>query len=239
AILAPFSSLSFISVPLFYSCRAFLLGLGKVRSLIHPYIPIGGGADALNSKHLRVRCAVVHLLVTTSNTIIVVLGGASAIWYNLRSHIGGRGKRERERLLYRRVSKSGHYAIAYEIERSTFSINGSPPPAAPERCENMIDYIKRLKVCIRWFQDIEMRYSLQQERLKNSLELTQQKCMEIELLLKIKEDELNSEEIERKILHQRRIEDDPKRSGISHLHSIIQGVNLQANHALKPLFERQ
>ncbi|XLR14565.1 hypothetical protein S83_042503 [Arachis hypogaea] len=61
-----------------------------------------------------------------------------------------------------------------------------------ERCENMIDYIKRLKVCIRWFQDIEMSYSLEQERLKNSLELTQQKCMEIELLLKIKEDELNS-----------------------------------------------
>ncbi|XLU54596.1 hypothetical protein S245_049244, partial [Arachis hypogaea] len=50
--------------------------------------------------------------------------------YNLRSHIGGRGKGERERL-YRRVSKSGHYAIAYEIERITYSINVSPPPAAP------------------------------------------------------------------------------------------------------------
>ncbi|KAE9599783.1 hypothetical protein Lal_00046116 [Lupinus albus] len=61
-----------------------------------------------------------------------------------------------------------------------------------ERCENMIDYIKRLKVCIRWFQDLELNYSLEQERLKNSLELAQQKCMEIELLLKIKEEELNS-----------------------------------------------
>ncbi|QHO36626.1 Exocyst complex component SEC5B [Arachis hypogaea] len=37
----------------------------------------------------------------------------------------------------------------------------------------------------------------------------------------------------------RRIEDDPEGSGTSHLHSIIQGVNLQANRALKPLFERQ
>ncbi|XLS91201.1 hypothetical protein HN51_067209 [Arachis hypogaea] len=79
---------------------------------------------------LRVRCAAAHLLVTTRNAIIAVLSGASAIWYNLRSHIGGRGKGERERL-YRRVSKSGHYAIAYEIERITYSINVSPPPAAP------------------------------------------------------------------------------------------------------------
>ncbi|GAU26363.1 hypothetical protein TSUD_101970 [Trifolium subterraneum] len=61
-----------------------------------------------------------------------------------------------------------------------------------ERCENMIDYIKRLKVCIRWFQDLELSYSLEQEKLKSSLELSQQKCMEIELLLKIKEEELNS-----------------------------------------------
>ncbi|KAL9297848.1 hypothetical protein ACSQ67_023744 [Phaseolus vulgaris] len=61
-----------------------------------------------------------------------------------------------------------------------------------ERCENMVDYIKRLKVCIRWFQDLEMYYSLEHEKLKNSLELTQQKCIEIELLLKIKEEELNS-----------------------------------------------
>ncbi|XLU27577.1 hypothetical protein S245_063643, partial [Arachis hypogaea] len=43
-------------------------------------------------------------------------------------------------------------------------------------------------------------------------------------------------DIESKI---RRIEDDPEGSGTSHLHSIIQGVNLQANRALKPLFERQ
>ncbi|OIW15461.1 hypothetical protein TanjilG_28660 [Lupinus angustifolius] len=61
-----------------------------------------------------------------------------------------------------------------------------------ERCENMMDYIKRLKICIRWFQDLELSYSLEQERLKNSLQLSQQKCMEIELLLKIKEEELNS-----------------------------------------------
>ncbi|KAK7357114.1 hypothetical protein VNO80_16397 [Phaseolus coccineus] len=37
----------------------------------------------------------------------------------------------------------------------------------------------------------------------------------------------------------RRIEDDPEGSGTSHLFNIIQGVSLQANRALKPLFERQ
>ncbi|OIW06565.1 hypothetical protein TanjilG_03959 [Lupinus angustifolius] len=37
----------------------------------------------------------------------------------------------------------------------------------------------------------------------------------------------------------RRIEDDPEGSGTSHLSNIIQGVSSQANHALKPLLERQ
>ncbi|RYR66189.1 hypothetical protein Ahy_A03g012164 isoform E [Arachis hypogaea] len=100
---------------------------------------------------LRVRCAVAHLLLTTSNAIIAVLGGASAIWYNLRSHIGGRRKGERERLLYRRVSKSGHYAIAYEIEQSTSSINVSPPPAAPIQKIFHIGYAdKKLSKLLLW-----------------------------------------------------------------------------------------
>ncbi|KAK2369907.1 exocyst complex component SEC5A [Trifolium repens] len=37
----------------------------------------------------------------------------------------------------------------------------------------------------------------------------------------------------------RRIEDGPEGAGTSHLFNIIQGVSLQANRALKPLFERQ
>lgn len=43
----------------------------------------------------------------------------------------------------------------------------------------MAEYIRRLKICIRWFQDLELSYSLEQEKLKNSLELSQQKCVEI------------------------------------------------------------
>ncbi|KAI4333799.1 hypothetical protein L6164_018561 [Bauhinia variegata] len=61
-----------------------------------------------------------------------------------------------------------------------------------ERCENMVDYIKRLKLCIRWFQELELSCSLEQEKLQNSLESTRQKCAEVELLLKNKEEELNS-----------------------------------------------
>ncbi|KAL4365807.1 hypothetical protein AHAS_Ahas07G0143000 [Arachis hypogaea] len=103
--------------------------------------------------NLRVRYAASHLFVTTRNTIITIVGGAFAIWYYLRSHIGGRGKGERECLLYRPVSKSGHYVIACEIERSTYSINVSPPPTTPVRscfCILFFDplYIAPILLCL-------------------------------------------------------------------------------------------
>ncbi|XLS93840.1 hypothetical protein HN51_069848 [Arachis hypogaea] len=47
-----------------------------------------------SSFDLRVCCAALISSSTTSNTIIAVFDGASTIWYNLRSHIGGRGKGE-------------------------------------------------------------------------------------------------------------------------------------------------
>ncbi|KAJ4726157.1 Kinesin-like protein [Melia azedarach] len=60
-----------------------------------------------------------------------------------------------------------------------------------ERCENMMDYIKRLRLCIKWFQELEGDYAFEHERLRNALELTEQKCAETELTLKNKEEELN------------------------------------------------
>ncbi|KAL4276056.1 hypothetical protein AHAS_Ahas20G0169000 [Arachis hypogaea] len=122
---------------------------------------------------LRVRCTITHLLLTTSNAIISVLGGASAFWYNLRSYIGGRRKGERERLLYRRVSKSCHYAIAYEIEQSTSFINVSPPPVVsycygchvvdefPERDGkewNLFSVIDDNSLVLKW-EDVEIEES--------------------------------------------------------------------------------
>ncbi|KAK9209530.1 hypothetical protein WN944_001897 [Citrus x changshan-huyou] len=60
-----------------------------------------------------------------------------------------------------------------------------------ERCENMMDYIKRLRLCIKWFQELEGDYAFEHERLRNALELSEQKCAEMELALRNKEEELN------------------------------------------------
>ncbi|KAK3199461.1 hypothetical protein Dsin_022876 [Dipteronia sinensis] len=60
-----------------------------------------------------------------------------------------------------------------------------------ERCENMLDYIKRLRLCIRWLQELEGDYAFEHEKLRNALELTAQRCAEMELNLQNKEEELN------------------------------------------------
>ncbi|KAK1582178.1 hypothetical protein Q3G72_012520 [Acer saccharum] len=60
-----------------------------------------------------------------------------------------------------------------------------------ERCENMLDYIKRLRLCIRWLQELEGDYAFEHEKLRNALELTEQRCAEMELNLQNKEEELN------------------------------------------------
>ncbi|KAJ6724345.1 KINESIN-LIKE PROTEIN [Salix viminalis] len=60
-----------------------------------------------------------------------------------------------------------------------------------ERCENMMDYIKRLRLCIKWFQELEGGYLFEQEKLQNALDFTESKCVEMDLILKNKEEELN------------------------------------------------
>lgn len=40
----------------------------------------------------------------------------------------------------------------------------------------MMDYIKRLRLCIRWFQELELDYAFEQEKLKNALELNEKHC---------------------------------------------------------------
>ncbi|KAG8386197.1 hypothetical protein BUALT_Bualt03G0123900 [Buddleja alternifolia] len=61
-----------------------------------------------------------------------------------------------------------------------------------EKSEQMADCIKRLKQCIKWFQQLEGNYVKEQENLKNLLEVAEKKCNDIESLMKAKEDELNS-----------------------------------------------
>ncbi|GLT72531.1 hypothetical protein SLA2020_444570 [Shorea laevis] len=60
-----------------------------------------------------------------------------------------------------------------------------------ERCENMSDYIRRLRLCIKWFLELETEYAYEQEKLRNALELTERRCDEIEMTLRNKDEELN------------------------------------------------
>ncbi|XP_010520868.1 PREDICTED: kinesin-like protein KIN-14N [Tarenaya hassleriana] len=60
-----------------------------------------------------------------------------------------------------------------------------------ERCENMMDYIKRLRLCIRWFQELELDYAFEQEKLRNASTTAEKHCADMELSLRNKEEELN------------------------------------------------
>ncbi|XP_038685654.1 kinesin-like protein KIN-14N [Tripterygium wilfordii] len=60
-----------------------------------------------------------------------------------------------------------------------------------ERCDNMMDYIRRLRLCIRWFQELEGDYLFEMEKLRNELELTERRLAEMEMQLKNKDEELN------------------------------------------------
>lgn len=43
----------------------------------------------------------------------------------------------------------------------------------------MLDYIKRLRLCIRWLQELEGDYAFEHEKLRNALELTEKKCADM------------------------------------------------------------
>ncbi|KAH9610955.1 hypothetical protein KSS87_002495 [Heliosperma pusillum] len=61
-----------------------------------------------------------------------------------------------------------------------------------ERCDQMMDYIKRLRLCIKWFQEVEGGYILEQDNLRESLEALEKKCSNIEVMMQNKEEELNA-----------------------------------------------
>ncbi|CAK9142310.1 unnamed protein product [Ilex paraguariensis] len=61
-----------------------------------------------------------------------------------------------------------------------------------EKCDLMTEYIKKLRQCIRWFQENEGNFLSEQEKLKNMLDSAEKKCTDIEVLMKAKEEELNS-----------------------------------------------
>ncbi|XP_058091957.1 kinesin-like protein KIN-14D [Magnolia sinica] len=59
------------------------------------------------------------------------------------------------------------------------------------KCEQMTEYIKKLRVCIKWFQELEESYVLEQAKLRDMLKSTENECHEIELQMKRKEEEMN------------------------------------------------
>ncbi|XP_047967701.1 kinesin-like protein KIN-14N [Salvia hispanica] len=61
-----------------------------------------------------------------------------------------------------------------------------------EKNDKMIDFIKRLKQCIKWFMQLEATCVEEQEKIEKQLELAEKKCDDIELMMKAREDELNS-----------------------------------------------
>ncbi|XP_042066453.1 kinesin-like protein KIN-14N isoform X1 [Salvia splendens] len=61
-----------------------------------------------------------------------------------------------------------------------------------EKNDKMIDFIKRLKQCIKWFLQLEANYVEEQEKIRQLLELAEKKCNDTESMMKAKEDELNS-----------------------------------------------
>ncbi|XP_042040086.1 kinesin-like protein KIN-14N [Salvia splendens] len=61
-----------------------------------------------------------------------------------------------------------------------------------EKNDKMIDFIKRLKQCIKWFMQLEANCVEEQEKIEKLLELAEKKCGDTELVMKARADELNS-----------------------------------------------
>lgn len=49
----------------------------------------------------------------------------------------------------------------------------------------MMDYIRRLRLCIKWFQEIEGGYLLEQENLREMVESVENKCDNLGMLIEV------------------------------------------------------
>ncbi|KAL4554904.1 hypothetical protein LXL04_037513 [Taraxacum kok-saghyz] len=61
-----------------------------------------------------------------------------------------------------------------------------------EKCEIMMEYIKKLRMCVRWFQEFEGELSIEHEKLKRMFESAEKRSNDMETLMNAKEEELNS-----------------------------------------------
>ncbi|XP_017696446.2 kinesin-like protein KIN-14H isoform X3 [Phoenix dactylifera] len=60
------------------------------------------------------------------------------------------------------------------------------------KSEQMIEYIKKLRTCIRWFMELEDGYLAEQEKLRSMLDSEEKRHAEIEAQMKAKVEELNT-----------------------------------------------
>ncbi|XP_019703067.1 kinesin-like protein KIN-14H isoform X1 [Elaeis guineensis] len=60
------------------------------------------------------------------------------------------------------------------------------------KSEQMIEYIKKLRTCIRWFMELEDGYLAEQEKLRSMLDSEERRHVEIEVQMRAKFEELNT-----------------------------------------------
>ncbi|KAI3988244.1 hypothetical protein MKX01_012033 [Papaver californicum] len=60
------------------------------------------------------------------------------------------------------------------------------------KCEQMTDYIKKLRLCIKWFQELEAGYVIEREKNQTALDSSEKKCEETETQMRAKIDEMES-----------------------------------------------
>lgn len=59
------------------------------------------------------------------------------------------------------------------------------------KLEQMTEYIKRLKLCIKWFQQVEENHVIEKEKLQSAMESVEKKCTDTEVAMRDKVEELN------------------------------------------------
>ncbi|KAK9084926.1 hypothetical protein Sjap_025337 [Stephania japonica] len=64
------------------------------------------------------------------------------------------------------------------------------------KCELMTEYVKKLKFCIKWYQEAEEGIALEQTKLRDLLESSERKCSELEVQSKNMIEELEAEKTE-------------------------------------------
>ncbi|KAH7569065.1 hypothetical protein JRO89_XS06G0097000 [Xanthoceras sorbifolium] len=60
------------------------------------------------------------------------------------------------------------------------------------KMEQMIEHNKRLKLCVKWFQQVDENHNLDKEKLRSALESAEKKCSDTEMEMKNREGELNA-----------------------------------------------